>query len=70
MVKKLKLIAIDEENYGILKHRGNTGDSFNDVLTGILKESASKSFSIKSQRFGRSESGLELFQTVEDKKVG
>jgi hypothetical protein len=25
MVRKLKLIAIDEENYSILKRRGNTG---------------------------------------------
>jgi predicted CopG family antitoxin len=69
MVRKLKLIAIDEENYSILKRRGNTGDSFNDVLTCILRRSASKPFSIKAQRFRRSESGSELFQT-EDKKVG
>ena len=35
--KTLKQIAIDENNYLILKSLGRTGDSFNDVLTSILK---------------------------------
>ena len=34
---KLKQIAISEENYFILKSRGKTADSFNDVISEILK---------------------------------
>jgi predicted CopG family antitoxin len=34
---KLRQIAISEENYFILKSRGKAGDSFNDVLSEILK---------------------------------
>lgn len=35
---KLKQIAISEDNYNILKKLGGTGDSFNDVLTKILRK--------------------------------
>ena len=35
--KTLKLIAIDESNYRALKRLGQTGDSFNDVLTILLQ---------------------------------
>jgi predicted CopG family antitoxin len=35
---KLKQIAISEENYLQLKRLGNAGDSFNDVLTEILRK--------------------------------
>jgi len=34
---KLKQIAVTEENYLILKSFGKAGDSFNDVISGILK---------------------------------
>lgn len=34
---KLKQIAIIEENYFNVKSLGNAGDSFNDVLSQILK---------------------------------
>jgi hypothetical protein len=34
----LKLIAVSEENYLILKGLGGTGDSFNDVVTEVLKQ--------------------------------
>jgi predicted CopG family antitoxin len=34
---KLKQIAISEENYLILKSRGKTADSFNDVISEMLK---------------------------------
>ena len=34
----LKLIAVNYENYQHLKNLGKAGDSFNDVLTKILKE--------------------------------
>jgi predicted CopG family antitoxin len=34
--KKLTTISISQENYLILKRLGDTGDSFNDVLTRIL----------------------------------
>jgi hypothetical protein len=34
---KLTTISISKENYFILKSIGNTGDSFNDVLSRVLK---------------------------------
>jgi predicted CopG family antitoxin len=34
----LKLIAVTPENYWHLKTLGKAGDSFNDVVTKILKE--------------------------------
>ncbi len=37
-VKTLKHIAIDEQNYLKLKRLGNAGDSFNDVVSRILKK--------------------------------
>jgi hypothetical protein len=36
--KKLKVIAIDERNYETLRLMGHTSDSFNDVITRILRE--------------------------------
>jgi predicted CopG family antitoxin len=33
----LTTIALSRENYAILKSLGKTGDSFNDVLTELLK---------------------------------
>jgi predicted CopG family antitoxin len=38
--KKLKQIAIDEQNYDILRMLGHTRDSFNDVLTRLLQQNA------------------------------
>jgi hypothetical protein len=38
-VKTLKHIAVDEQNYLILKRMGNAGDSFNDVISRLLKNS-------------------------------
>ena len=35
---RLKHIVIDEDNYRALKELGRTGDSFNDVLTNILRK--------------------------------
>jgi predicted CopG family antitoxin len=35
--KSLKMIAVSEKNYLILKGLGRAGDSFNDVITEILK---------------------------------
>jgi predicted CopG family antitoxin len=35
---KLKLIAVNNENYWHLKNLGKAGDSFNDVVTKLLKE--------------------------------
>ena len=37
MFSKLKTIAISAENYQELKSLGKAGDSFNDVITQILK---------------------------------
>jgi predicted CopG family antitoxin len=34
---KLKLIAVNNENYWHLKNLGLAGDSFNDVVTKLLK---------------------------------
>jgi predicted CopG family antitoxin len=34
---RLKQISISEENYFILKSYGKAGDSFNDVISDILK---------------------------------
>jgi predicted CopG family antitoxin len=36
-MKRLKQIAISEENYFILKSRGRAADSFNDVISELLK---------------------------------
>jgi predicted CopG family antitoxin len=35
--KTLKQIAVDERNYFALKNLGKAGDSFNDVITDLLK---------------------------------
>ena len=37
--KTLKMIAVSEKNYLVLKKLGSAGDSFNDVLTEVLKQS-------------------------------
>ncbi len=36
-IKILKHIAVDERNYLTLKQLGNAGDSFNDVISRLLK---------------------------------
>jgi hypothetical protein len=36
--KSLKMIAVSEENYLTLKRLGRAGDSFNDVITVILRQ--------------------------------
>jgi predicted CopG family antitoxin len=36
--KPLKQIAVSPENYLVLKSLGSAGDSFNDVITGVLKK--------------------------------
>lgn len=38
MVTQLKVIAVSIENYEKLRDLGKTGDSFNDVITGLLAE--------------------------------
>jgi predicted CopG family antitoxin len=40
-VKTLKHITVDEQNYLKLKRLGNAGDSFNDVISRLLKSSMS-----------------------------
>jgi predicted CopG family antitoxin len=37
-LKSLRLIAVSSENYLALKRLGNAGDSFNDVVTEVLKK--------------------------------
>lgn len=36
--KKLMQIVVNQQNYLALKNLGNAGDSFNDVITVILKK--------------------------------
>lgn len=43
--KRLKLIAVDEQNYLILKRMGYTSESFNDVLSRLLKNQMLESVS-------------------------
>jgi predicted CopG family antitoxin len=37
-LKTLKMIAVSQENYLALKGLGGAGDSFNDVISEILKK--------------------------------
>jgi len=37
--KTLKHITVDEQNYLTLKRLGNAGESFNDVISRLLKKS-------------------------------
>ncbi len=56
--RKLKLIAIDEENYKALQLLGHTPESFNDVITKILeRQNENASLAPKVSRPGRQ--GLE-----------
>jgi predicted CopG family antitoxin len=38
MSTKFRNIVISERNYNVLKDMGRAGESFNDVLTSVLKE--------------------------------
>jgi predicted CopG family antitoxin len=38
MSSKLRQIAVNEDNYQALKELGQAGDSFNDVITAVLKK--------------------------------
>jgi predicted CopG family antitoxin len=42
MSPKLRQIAVNEDNYQALKELGQTGDSFNDVITAVLKKVKNK----------------------------
>ena len=56
--RKLKLIAVDEDNYKALQLLGHTPESFNDVITKILKrQNEDASLASKVSRPGRQ--GLE-----------
>jgi hypothetical protein len=37
MKKKLRLIAVDEQNYNALKLLGHVPESFNDIVTKLLQ---------------------------------
>jgi predicted CopG family antitoxin len=41
-VKTLKHITVDERNYLTLKRLGSAGDSFNDVISRLLKKSTTQ----------------------------
>jgi predicted CopG family antitoxin len=51
---KLTTISVSQENYLALKKLGTTGDSFNDVLTEILKKTLRPQ--IRSERSTTNES--------------
>lgn len=58
------MIAVSEENYLTLKKLGSAGDSFNDVVTEILKEIENKKkLSQTIQRVGRSNRSVIAVQT-------
>jgi hypothetical protein len=40
--KTLRHITVDEQNYLTLKRLGSAGDSFNDVISGLLKSTRRK----------------------------
>lgn len=44
--KKLKLIGVTRENYLRLKKLGYAGDSFNDVVTMLLREHAANTLQV------------------------
>jgi predicted CopG family antitoxin len=44
MLCRFKNILISEANYNILKQLGSTGESFNDVITEILKKTSNVPF--------------------------
>lgn len=44
MLCKFKNILISETNYNVLKRLGGTGESFNDVITEILKKTSKVPF--------------------------
>jgi predicted CopG family antitoxin len=54
--KSLKMIAVSEENYLTLKGLGRAGDSFNDVITEILKQK-SKNRQCRSDQLREPECG-------------
>jgi Putative antitoxin len=44
MNSNLKQIAISKQNYDLLKSLGQAGDSFNDVITQLLKHTSYGNF--------------------------
>lgn len=50
MSTKFRNIVISERNYNVLKDMGKTGESFNDVLTSVLKELSGGSLEGESER--------------------
>jgi predicted CopG family antitoxin len=57
--KPLKQIAIDEENYLALKNLGRAGDSYNDVITEILKKTGARSARSKEAQDSKGKSDAE-----------
>ena len=51
---KLRQIVVSETNYNELKHLGQAGDSFNDVIAKVLKQNRSSS----SQKKQNNKKGL------------
>jgi predicted CopG family antitoxin len=46
----LKTIAISRDNYQILKNMGKAGDSFNDVITHLVKKAGTRGISMNNEK--------------------
>jgi predicted CopG family antitoxin len=46
----LKTIAISRDNYQILKNLGKAGDSFNDVITHLVKKAGTIGISMNNEK--------------------
>jgi predicted CopG family antitoxin len=55
----LKLIAVTPENYWHLKNLGKAGDSFNDVITILLKEGRHKNYAKSKNEEVKSGAGFQ-----------
>jgi predicted CopG family antitoxin len=53
-VNTLKHITVNEENYNTLKRLGNTADSFNDVITELLRKLDSQQTDVRVGPFHQS----------------
>jgi predicted CopG family antitoxin len=48
LIMVLKTIAISQDNYELLKDFGRTGDSFNDVITNLIRKGCNISEELQS----------------------
>ena len=65
----LKHITVNNDNYYTLKRLGNAGDSFNDVITELLKKLGSLQTDLRVGTFPQS-AVVDPFNTIGDGKSG